>query len=60
MTPCHDGVVHLPLQNYNQEPFDWDLLQSSMNDWVVEGMMTAAVNLGSDLNANGPHYSEHQ
>ncbi|QLI64659.1 uncharacterized protein G6M90_00g000590 [Metarhizium brunneum] len=60
MTPCHDGVVHLPLQNYNQEPFDWDLLQSNMNDWVVEGMMTAAVNLGSDLNANGPHYSEHQ
>ncbi|KAH0593792.1 hypothetical protein MHUMG1_08543 [Metarhizium humberi] len=60
MTPCHDGVVHLPLQNYSQEPFDWDLLQSGMNDWVVEGMMTAAVNLGSDLNANGPHYSEHQ
>ncbi|KAK9443382.1 naphthalene 1,2-dioxygenase subunit alpha [Metarhizium brunneum] len=60
MASCHDGVVHLPLQNYNQEPFDWDLLQSNMNDWVVEGMMTAAVNLGSDLNANGPHYSEHQ
>lgn len=52
VAPYEDRTINLPLNNAAMEHYDWDMFESSLEEWGTDGINPNLFNLGSRLDAN--------